>query len=79
MRNPRSCIKYNIVARSIRKCWDIDKSIYVVREIAEKIHTVLTDEKLRDSLLKRFERTKRFSAEKKANMTLEVFKEILDQ
>jgi glycosyltransferase involved in cell wall biosynthesis len=51
----------------------------VVREIAEKIHTVLTDEKLRDSLLKRFERTKRFSAEKKANMTLEVFKEILNQ
>jgi hypothetical protein len=49
--------------------------------IAEKMHKVLTDGILRDNLIKKkgLERTKRFSAEKKDNMTLEVFKEILDQ
>jgi hypothetical protein len=53
MWNPCNCIKYNIVARSIRRCWDIDKSIYEVRKIAEKMHKALTDEKLIDSLVKK--------------------------
>jgi hypothetical protein len=53
MWNPCNCIKYNIVARSIRRCWDIDKSIYEVRRIAEKMFKVLTDEKLRDNLIKK--------------------------
>ncbi len=50
---------------------------YDVQEIASAIKKVLTDPKLRESLIKKgFERVKRFSWEKTAKKTLQIYQEI---